>query len=87
MGYIQIMDLKKWRNKHGYSQASLAKTLGIHKMTISKWERGERKIPALLQWALKGLEKSAGKKGGENRRSKKMVKPKKGGEIKNGKYL
>ena len=51
-------DLKAWRNKHGFSQSQLARVLGTHVMTISQWERGIRRIPSLLFWALKGLEKT-----------------------------
>ena len=30
--------------------------LGVKKLAVSRWERGERGIPALLRLALKGLE-------------------------------
>lgn len=34
------MDLKRLRRKLGLSQAALAKLVGAHAMTVSKWERG-----------------------------------------------
>lgn len=48
-------DLQAWRAHNDISQDALAKALGVHPMTISKWERGTTKIPPLLQWALYGL--------------------------------
>ena len=34
------MNLKRLRSKLGLSQAALAKLVGAHAMTVSKWERG-----------------------------------------------
>jgi transcriptional regulator with XRE-family HTH domain len=81
MGYTIIMtpkDLKKWRAEHGYTQGQLAEALGVFgKITVSKWETGSRKIPALLPLALLGLETLV-KKGGTIK--SKGVKFKKGGK-------
>lgn len=49
-------DLKKWRQKFGWSQGQLAKTLGVIPISISRWERGERQIPSFLHLALSYLE-------------------------------
>jgi transcriptional regulator with XRE-family HTH domain len=51
-------ELITWRSRNGYSQAKLAKALGIHVMTISKWERGvhRKEIPPFLRLALERLE-------------------------------
>jgi transcriptional regulator with XRE-family HTH domain len=49
-------DLKKWRQKTGYSQGQLARALGVIPITISRWERGERQIPSFLHLALDQLE-------------------------------
>jgi len=49
-------ELKKWRLSKGLSQAKLARLLGVKVLAVSRWERGERSIPALLPLALKGLE-------------------------------
>ena len=60
-------DLKAWREKHGYTQVSLAQALGVHEMTVSKWERGvtrKDQIPPFLRLALERLEC---KKGGERK--------------------
>ena len=52
-------DLRTWREKHGYTQVQLAQALGVHEMTVSKWERGvtrKDKIPPFLRLALERLE-------------------------------
>jgi DNA-binding XRE family transcriptional regulator len=54
-------DLKMWRKHTGYSQGKLAKILGVTPLTVSRWERGERKIPPFLHLALECV----GKRGGE----------------------
>jgi transcriptional regulator with XRE-family HTH domain len=59
MAYNTPMDneaLKKWRLKHGYSQAQLADALQVDVMTISRWERGARQSPPFLRLALRALE-------------------------------
>jgi transcriptional regulator with XRE-family HTH domain len=48
--------LKNWREKNGYSQAHLARVLGIDVMTVSRWERGTNEAPAYLKMALSYLE-------------------------------
>jgi transcriptional regulator with XRE-family HTH domain len=49
-------ELKKWRKDNGYSQASLARVLNVHVMTVSRWETGAREIPPFLRLALRALE-------------------------------
>ncbi len=59
LAYIKAMtntELKNWREREGYSQGRLAEALGIHVMTVSKWERGIRAIPPFLRLALRALE-------------------------------
>jgi DNA-binding XRE family transcriptional regulator len=58
IGYIKDMtseDLKEWRKKHGYTQQGLADTLGVIRLTITRWENGTRGIPKLLELALRTL--------------------------------
>ena len=60
-------DLKSWRLQRGLSQAKLAALLGVKPLAVSRWERGERGIPALLPLALAGLEerlRAGGDEGG-----------------------
>lgn len=49
-------ELIKWRKKNSYSQSELARTLGVHVLTISRWERGIREIPEYLYRALRDIE-------------------------------
>ena len=59
MVYITPMtkdELKTWRADNGYSQAKLAKALGVASMTVTRWEMGIRSIPPYLHLALKALE-------------------------------
>jgi hypothetical protein len=79
MVYSLIMtsrELKKWREKNGFSQNQLARALGVFNITISRWENDVRKVPSFLHWALVGLE-STGKRGDD---FKPGVKSKKGGK-------
>ncbi len=48
-------ELQSWRKQNGYSQSQLAKALGVITITVSRWERSEREIPAYLHLALKSL--------------------------------
>lgn len=47
-------EFKIWLVTHGYTQASLAKALGITEATICTYNRNGR-YPVLFQLALKGL--------------------------------
>jgi transcriptional regulator with XRE-family HTH domain len=49
-------DLLFWRKQRGLTQRELALTLGVRNLAVSRWERGERRIPALLPLALEALE-------------------------------
>ncbi len=54
-------ELKKWRKKNGYSQARLAKVLGVVTLTVSRWEWGQRaRIPPYLHLALWAVERKGG---------------------------
>ena len=65
-------DLVEWRRRNKYSQAKLAKVLGVDVMTVSRWERGfrDRKgIPPFLHYALQWLELKGGEqKEGDKRK-------------------
>ena len=69
-------ELKKWRSSNNYSQSQLARVLCVDVMTISRWERGERKVPSFLHLALECLEMKGGVmkvKGKKKTRKKKEV--------------
>jgi DNA-binding transcriptional regulator YiaG len=38
-------EMKAARARLGFTQAQLAAELGVHAMTVSKWETGQRSIP------------------------------------------
>ncbi len=48
-------DLKAWRTAQGLTQPALAALLGIHEMTVSRFERGERPMPPYFEITLEGL--------------------------------
>ena len=49
--------------KHGFTQAALAKALGVIPVTVARWEAGARAISPFLHLALERLECGHG---GEN---------------------
>jgi transcriptional regulator with XRE-family HTH domain len=51
---------QQWRKEHGYTQAELAKILGVHIRTISKWEIGDRKIPPFMHITLRCINEKGG---------------------------
>ena len=59
IGYIKLMqseELCKWRQQLGLTQEELSRLLGVYRVTINRWERGARAIPAFLPLALEALE-------------------------------
>lgn len=55
---IQAMNVKRLRKRFKVSQARLAKILGVHPMTISRWERKVIKPSRIVILCLKLLEKN-----------------------------
>jgi transcriptional regulator with XRE-family HTH domain len=53
-------ELKEWRRNQKLTQEALGDLLGVHRVTIAKWEAGDRGIPSFLPLALEALE---GKRG------------------------
>lgn len=51
------VELKNWRDQQGLSQESLADLLGVHWMTVSRWELGKREIPPFLHLALETIDR------------------------------
>lgn len=47
--------LKKSREALGLNQIQLARQLGMHPVSISRFEHGHETIPRVIEWALKGL--------------------------------
>jgi DNA-binding transcriptional regulator YiaG len=48
-------ELARWRHTYGVSQKTLSQYLGIHSMTVSRWEQGGAQIPPYLPLALDAL--------------------------------
>lgn len=65
-------ELKQWRADHDYSQARLAKVLGVASMTVTRWEMGIRSIPPFLHLALTAIEGGESKKGDVRAQTNKM---------------
>jgi repressor LexA len=49
-------ELKAIRERLGISQEELAASLGVHRVSVARWEAGMRKIPSMLTLAIKALE-------------------------------
>ena len=50
-------ELRQFRERIGLSQGELSKQLSVAGNTVSRWELGERKIPAFLPLALETIER------------------------------
>ena len=50
-------EIREWRERHGWSQKQLGAALGVHAMTISRWETGAMEVahPEMLRLALERL--------------------------------
>jgi transcriptional regulator with XRE-family HTH domain len=55
-------ELKKWRERNGYTQRELADILRVAMETVSRWERGTRHIPSFLPLTLECVEKKRSKR-------------------------
>jgi DNA-binding XRE family transcriptional regulator len=55
MNAMTIVELKEARRRLGFSQEKLAVVLGVHRFSVLRWERGDHKIPSMLELALKQL--------------------------------
>lgn len=49
-------DMRSLRERRGWSQADLAKQLGVHYSAVSLWEAGKRRIPKPVEMSLKLLD-------------------------------
>ena len=64
-------ELKTWRRQNDYTQAGLAKTLGVGQVAVARWETDVRKIPPFLHYALRCLELEGGEPVKRGKRKKK----------------
>lgn len=42
---VKPVELKRIREELGMTQAQLAEAIGVHRVTVAKWEAGDRGIP------------------------------------------
>lgn len=49
--------LRKFRDKHGYTQESLAEKLGCSRRSIARWESGEKEPQAIFLLEICSLDK------------------------------
>jgi DNA-binding transcriptional regulator YiaG len=56
---VHATDLMAMRQTLGLSRARLAEYLHVHYQTVAKWERGERRIPAMAVQLLDLLRQQA----------------------------
>lgn len=52
---MRAAEVRKIREKLGRTQDELAKLIGVHSMTVSKWERGTVKVPKPIALLLRLL--------------------------------
>ncbi len=48
-------DLRDWRQRHGLTQAALARELGTTASSVCHWELGQFPVPGFLELALTTL--------------------------------
>jgi len=46
-------EFKKLRKRAGHTQASIAKEMGVHSRTVTRWEIGEVVVPRVVELALR----------------------------------
>ena len=56
-------EFKKLRKRAGHTQASIAKEMGVHLRTVTRWEIGEVVIPRVVELALRYIAERPKKKG------------------------
>jgi len=56
-------DLRKWRETNKFTQVELGQALGVHQVTIARWETGTREIPVFLPLALETIARRKRKRG------------------------
>ncbi len=55
-------DFKTLRKRAGHTQASIAKEMGVHIRTVTRWEIGEVVIPRVVELAIRYIADKAKKK-------------------------
>ena len=55
-------EFKALRTKAGHTQATLAKEMGVHLRTVTRWEIGEVIVPRVVELALRYIVEHAKKR-------------------------
>jgi len=55
-------EFKKLRSSASHTQASIAKEMGVHLRTVTRWEIGEVVVPRVVELALRYITDKAKKK-------------------------
>ena len=48
-------DLRAWRSRLGLTQARAAELLGVHAITLCRWETGHLPLPPMLKLACQAI--------------------------------
>ena len=56
-------EFKKLRKSARHTQASMAKEMGVHSRTVTRWEIGEVVIPRVVELAIRYIAERPKKKG------------------------
>ena len=62
--FVTEDEFKELRNKAGHTQATLAKEMGVHLRTVTRWEIGEVIIPKSCEWPFDTSRSKRRKNGG-----------------------
>jgi DNA-binding transcriptional regulator YiaG len=54
-------EFKELRRKAGHTQATLAREMGVHLRTVTRWEIGEIPVPRVVELALRYIAEHAKK--------------------------
>jgi len=52
---MEATTFARLRHQLAVTQTALAELLGVHPVTVNKWERGKELIPRMVDLALRGL--------------------------------
>jgi len=56
-------EFKRLRKRASHTQASIAKEMGVHLRTVTRWEIGEVVIPRVVELAIRYIAERPKKKG------------------------